>query len=580
MTTTAWRGRVAAVACAGASSLACLAAPAQPGPAAPALPVPEPAATAAAAREWPYRVAPGDTLIALAAAHLRPPHGWQALQSHNQVANPRRLVPGSTLRIPFDWLRRDAAVAEVVFVQGRAERTRPGAGAAEPLAPGDPVQAGDSVRTAARSALSLRFADGSRLLLVPDSQVTVERLLVYGRSGITDTGLRIERGSADTTVVPNPARAPAFEVRTPAINLGVRGTEFRFGVDADGQSARVEVLSGEVGAAAAAKPATVPRADGGDTVVVGAGFGTDAEAEGPPKPPRPLLPAPKVEPATLRVVRRPMTLRWQAVDGARRYRVQVLAEGRPDALLRDGLFAAPEAAWPDQPDLPDGRYVWRVRALDEAGLEGLDGRGGVEVDVRPDPPEPETPAPGDVFAGEAADLRWAPVDGALRYRLQLAPGGDFGAPLVDRVVEGSAVRLALSPGVYHWRVAGLAAPGSDGADRSGPFGPERAFDLRAVPELPAVRAPAFGTESMVLRWDPVVPGQGVQVQLADDAGFAALRVDTRVHGSELTVPRPPAGRYHLRLRSVIGGRTVGEFGPGVEVDVPSLPWWERLWVER
>ncbi|MBL8301374.1 MAG: LysM peptidoglycan-binding domain-containing protein, partial [Ideonella sp.] len=68
-----------------------------------------------AAREWRYRVAPGDTLIMLAARYLDDPDNWQSLQRHNQVGDPRRLVPGSTIRIPYDWLRREASVAEVVF---------------------------------------------------------------------------------------------------------------------------------------------------------------------------------------------------------------------------------------------------------------------------------------------------------------------------------------------------------------------------------------------------------------------------------------------------------------------------------
>ena len=34
----------------------------------------------------------------------------------------------------------------------------------------------------------------------------------------------------------------------------------------------------------------------------------------------------------------------------------------------DGVFAGPAAKWAD---LPDGRYVLRVRAIDAGGLEGV-----------------------------------------------------------------------------------------------------------------------------------------------------------------------------------------------------------------
>ncbi|MFG5410824.1 FecR domain-containing protein [Piscinibacter sakaiensis] len=175
----------------------------------------------AAGREWPYRIAAGDTLIGLAALYLQRPGDWPQVQRLNGIADPRRLVPGSVLRLPFDWLRRDAAVAEVVHVAGAVDLLRDGA-------PPQALAAGPG------GAASLRFVDGSRLLVVPGSRVTLERLLVYGRSGITDTGVRVDRGGADTRVEPNASRTPAFEVRTPAIHLGVRGTDFRVGVEDGG----------------------------------------------------------------------------------------------------------------------------------------------------------------------------------------------------------------------------------------------------------------------------------------------------------------------------------------------------------
>ena len=294
-----------------------------------AAPVAAPAGSPApGAREWRYRIATGDTLIALAALYLDDPDDWPSLQRHNQVADPRRLVPGAWLRIPFAWLRREATVAEVVFVQGQVSVQRLGDAALAPVSTGMVVRPSDTFRTGNQSSVSLRFADGSRLLIVPDSQMTMEQLLVYGRTGITDTRLRVDRGSVDTKVVPNAARAPAFEVRTPAINLGVRGTDFRVHVDPSGEAARVEVLEGSVGAGrevpsgADASPAAV---------LVDAGFGSVTERDRPPGAPQPLLPVPQLQGLSEPLAS--LALGWSPVAGAQAYRVQIFADAPADALL-------------------------------------------------------------------------------------------------------------------------------------------------------------------------------------------------------------------------------------------------------
>ncbi len=526
-------------------------------------------------------MAPGDTLIKLAAEHLADPDDWAALQRLNQVPDPKRLVPGSTLRLPYDWLRREATVADVVFVQGEARVQRLGSEALLPLRAGQTLQPGDRLRTGAQSSLSLRFADGSRLLVVPQSSVTLEHLLVYGRSGIVDSRVRVNEGSVDTQVQPNADRSPAFEVRTPAVNLGVRGTDFRVRVDggASASAARLEVLSGAV--------ATEREAD--DTVV-GAGFGVVAQPNQPIDPPRRLLPAPAIDAAPAELTRWPVDLVWAEVTGARGYRAQVFADGRPDALLLDGRFDGPNARWPAEPDLPDGRYVLKVRALDAAGLEGLDARRSLVLAARPVPPMLQSPADGAVLPAAQVTLGWAGADdaagagagpgttaAAARYRLQVVPrGGDFGQPLQDRVVSGAMATLDLPPGGYDWRVARLASTPAAGASRAhGPFSEPRTVVLRPVPPLPALEDPQFSPQALLLRWKPLAAGQGVHLQLARDPAFHDLVLDQRTWAAQLQLPRPAEGTYHLRLRSLLDGGPVGEFGAATRLAVPGLAWWER-----
>jgi hypothetical protein len=523
-------------------------------------------------REWRYKVATGDTLIALAAAYLDDPDDWPALQRLNQVANPRRLEPGSIIRMPFAWLRREATVAEVVFVQGQVSVQRLGEAARQPMVVGMNVRPADTLRTGAQSSVSLRFADGSRLLMVPDSQLTIEDMLVYGRTGIVDTRLRVERGSVDTRVVPNVMKAPAFEVRTPAVNLGVRGTDFRVRVEPDGEAARLEVLAGRVGASN--EPASgTPVAE---AVEVDAGYGTVVERDRPVPAPQVLLPAPAL--ALSRVPLTRLALNWGEVDGARGYRAQVFADAeagtRPDALLLDRLVDMPAADWSaDMPDLPDGRYLLKVRAVDGAGLEGIDANAAFELAIRPPAPALASPPPGLVVAGDRMPLRWEPVERAQGYRLQVAAGGDFEAAPQVQTVSGTEATLALPPGRYAWRVAGVLGEGP--AARVGAYGEPRWFDLRAVPEPASWEEPQFSATTLLLRWRPTTAGQGVQLQLASDPAFERLLVDERTWGAQLALPRPPAGSYHLRLRSWLGDAPAGEFGAVRSIEVPAAAWWER-----
>lgn len=532
-------------------------------------------------REWQYQVVRGDTLIGIAARHLLDPDDWLRLQQHNRIEDPRRLQPGQVVRIPYDWLRSGPAAGEVVFVQGEVSLRRVGSEIAEPARVGTVVRPSDLLRTGRQASATLRFADGSRLLIRPDSEVLVENLLLYGRSAILDTGLDLHRGGVAARVQPQRTRPPAFEIRTPAVSLGVRGTEFRVRTGGPSDTSIVEVLEGRV----AAQPRD-ERLSG--AVRIDAGQGTVAAPGQPVAPPRPLLPPPVVSAGLLLPALR---LDWQPVDGATAYRAQIFADLQASKLLREAVFERPPAQWPQAPDLDEGSYLLRLRAIDAAGVEGVDREVPFRVARQPlqdlqapqsrqpqqpqqlPPPRLELPRDGAVIGGEAVNLRWGLQPGMLRYRLQIAPAGNFAGALRDHVVVGNDTEVALPPGVHHWRVATLAV--AEGAERNGPFGPAQAFELRPIPPLPELEPVQYSPRNLLLRWRPTAAGQGLQIQIARDPAFEQLVFDQRTWGAQMQIPRPASGRYHLRMRSWIGDASAGEFGPGRVLDIPMVPFWER-----
>ncbi|MBI5258257.1 MAG: FecR domain-containing protein [Burkholderiales bacterium] len=500
---------------------------------------------------WHYRIEPGDTLIGIARAQLGPGPGWRALQQLNQVRNPRRLVPGQSLRIPLAWLRVQPVRAEVLHVLGEV-RVQRGEAAAEPVAAGAMLATGDTLLAGPEASLALKFADGSRLLVRPGSRVRFERLVNIGAAGVPDTRLRLDAGSLDSRV--QPAAGRRFEITTPTVNLGVRGTEFRTQVEPQTHHTRVEVLEGAVAAAAG------PRIEAGFGVVLGA----DA-----PATPRRLLPAPDLASAPARLERVPLRLAWGAQPGVAGYRAQVFAPAAPDGaerLLLDGRFAEPLARWTD---LPDGRYELRVRGVDAQGLEGRDARHAFVLKARPEPPFTREPRADARLYGEPTRLSWTQAAGVASYRLQVARQPDFQAPLADLAgLTGTEHLLALVPGRYHWRLASVRADGD-----AGPWGDAQVFTVRPVPPAPPVQPPALTDAGITLRWAAGEPGHRYELQLARDSAFTELVQQQQTDRPETTLALPPPGQYHLRVRSVDAEGMAGPWGNTQQIEVPGSRWW-------
>lgn len=516
------------------------------------------AATVAVAADWRYAVRPGDTLIDIAAAYMARPQDWPQLQALNEVADPRRLVPGTRLRIPLAWLRQGAAVATVIHVRGDARRI---AGEhSTPVQPGDSVAAGDTLVTAAHGSLSLRFVDGSRLLLTPDTRLTLARLRQYGRTGMAETTIRLHRGDVDSQVAPQRAPGASYRIESPVLNLGVRGTRFRVGVAADGRT-RGEVLSGRVhagGEAAAARG-----------LDLGAGFGAVAGPGELAAAPLALAPAPSLDGLAGRIERLPLRFAWAAQEGAAAWRAQVLADEGEDRLLLDGRFDEPVARWAD---LPDGAYRLRVRAIAGNGLEGYDGEHRFVVAARPEAPLALAPSAGQWVRATPTVLRWAQPLAAARYRLQVADDAGFAAPLADLELGATEHALTLPPGDYFWRVASITAEG-----RQGPFGEAQRFGQRLAPASPGLDEPSVEDDALVFRWQAGDAGQQVQLQLARDPAFAELIVDVRQREPAYRLPLADGGRVFLRLRTIDHDGFAGPWGQPQAITVPAAtPLWPLL----
>ncbi len=407
----------------------------------------------AMAEDWVYRLHKGENLTLVAKRFLKPEFTPEQLQVYNGVLKDRQMPVGTEIRVPMDWLKQSLAGVEVRYVVGEAELYRRGSDEATSIARGDSLAVGDRVITALRSAISFEFADGSRLLLGPDSEVVFDALSTYQGQGMLDTRIRLQRGRVENRVKPISAPDARYEIHTPAAVTVVRGTQFRMVAEEDGLS-RSEVTEGSVNVRAAGK-----------TVPVEAGQGTRIIPGEPPDEPRALLPAPDLSGLQASLQAEPVQLSWPPLPDALGYRVQLMNPEQTPLISRRVEQASIELS-----ALNPGSYELRVRGIDDWDLEGFSASHAFEVLEEPvsaaddPPPAVESQAPlllPPRFGPGWVDVQWVGLEEAWSHRLMLARDPGFNHLLLDQLARGSRYLLPLPPpGRYYLAVeAQLEASG-------------------------------------------------------------------------------------------------------------------------
>lgn len=480
------------------------------------------AAAVSNAAEDRYTVQQGDTLYTIAERQLDNPGAWQTLQKINQVADPVRLKPGSVLSIPAHLAAGTAQQAEAVWVRGEALRLR---GTQQvPLTQGEILAMGDVVTTSAQSSVTLRFADGSRLMLGPQGRLHLTRMTKARKGERVSTGMTLETGTLESVVQKSEGVDARYEVKTPSLNLAVRGTKFRVIVDSATGMTSSTVSEGAVLASAQ-----------GQQVALAAGQGTFAAKGAGPAPARALIAPPTFAETPARAEIQPLRFAWAALEGAQNYRIELLdasGEQTHDQLLT----TTPQARWAG---LADGNYQLRARAIDAAGMEGQPAVLNFALDAQPAPPLLRFPVGDVVVEGERVAFRWTRPGGAQWVRLQVADSPDF-ARIVSQVrqLPGSVggIEIALPPGRYYWRTAV--------ATQQGGWGPDSALGSFELKAGSGIAQPPADRQTLV--WRPGRPGQRVHLQAASDPQF--LTMVHEVTQAEVQTHFAADGNLHVRLR--------------------------------
>lgn len=501
--------------------------------------------------DWVYTVRPGDTIWELSQQFLKDPNQWPEVQKYNNVDDAHVMQPGRQLSIPVEWLKHQPKAARIIESHGEVSVIRNGKSQAASASA--TLNSGDTLRSGADGSATIEFADGSRLLLQSNSEAVMDSLGSFDATGMVDTSVRLKRGRVENKVAPQKPDS-RYRIITPAAVAAVRGTEFRVGTDNGGDLMRNEVLEGKIAVSGSGVTREVPM-----------GYGNITETGKPPTEPQPLPAAPDLSGLSKRGAESGITFHWPAVANAVRYRAQLARDERFTSLLKDEVLPGNELTWNG---LLPANYTLRVRAINDLGIEGFDGRHSFTILAPLAAPRPLTPEDGAVMAPGRPFIAWSQTLGANSYHLQLASDAQFNSGLVD---IGSVVNNNFRPaddlpaGNYYWRVASVTA----GVESD--FSAARHFILSTAPAAPGKITVTLKERDASFNWPAVNGAAQYQFQLGQFADFTALNVDAITTESSFSINQLAPGSYHYRVRAVKSDGRSGDFSVAGTLVVTGKP---------
>jgi hypothetical protein len=379
-----------------------------------------------------YTIQPGDTFNNLAQRLLTPPPDWMQLQQVNQIRNLDRISVGQVLLLPRSALRFTPSYATVMQLNCNADIVVRG----QALEVGNKLNEGDVVDIPSTCSMGLALEDGSVVRVPAGGRLQINMLRTNVMEAAPVIRMQISRGRVEVSVNKGVGRTAPFEISTPTVVMGVRGTEFRVGHTDEADNSLVEVLSGQVGVAEpGAAPDKEKRVPGGRGMVVDAQGGTLADEA--------LLPGPALE------VTDTTPLHWRLKVDATPAAAKVWVRQSQLATLADMPTPKPLKEleyWIHKPETT--AMFYELVGESAAGLRGEVSRYGV--------------------CASANDLCNVvlnspfPPSMPIRIRLQRVEGGQPFAVVLSRnlrTADGLFVLTGLPAGRYQWVITQATSRG-------------------------------------------------------------------------------------------------------------------------
>lgn len=372
--------------------------------------------------DWIYTVRKGETLWGLCKKYTKVANCWLRIGPYNQVEYPRSLAPGTRIRFPVEWLIEAPAPVTIVYLKGSATKVDTD-GSVTPLNNGDTLTIGTSLKVDDDSLVVLGFADKSVMTVDAGSELTFDVLSSHGAEGMVDTRIHLKRGAVQTRVLKH-TQENRFEVTTPSSVAAVRGTDFRVTSLVGKETAtRNAVFDGAVAVSQGKQEKLLPRGKG---ILAKQGQSLSQVID--------LLPPTQVLNQTGEG-RIPFDLRWQALEGAESYRLEITSDNSKETLVKN--LSEPHFTFDDQ---ANGCYTFRISGVDSYSFQGM-------------PAEFKSclksmlSAPADIrqqsMSKNTIQFNWSQVEQAIKYRVEISLFEDFNSIMMSKTVDDTYFELPL-----------------------------------------------------------------------------------------------------------------------------------------
>lgn len=135
------------------------------------------------------------------------------------------------MRTPFEWLKIQPASARLVQSQDDLQNWRAD-GTAHTAENKAVLNLGPRLKTGADGFAIIEFTDGSRVRIRAQSELALDGLSAYGKTGMVDWKRRLNSGRVENMMTKKRLNPSRYEISTPTAIAAVRGTEFRVGAGA------------------------------------------------------------------------------------------------------------------------------------------------------------------------------------------------------------------------------------------------------------------------------------------------------------------------------------------------------------
>ncbi len=296
-------------------------------------------------------VVEGDTLWATAHKYMGAKELWPILADYNQLKNPHLIYPGDKIKIP------SSSRLTITETFGQVEVKKEKATKFVKYEKGMLLEAGDEIKTYSNSRTQIEIDEKSFVQVKPNTTLKIVKLLSGPQERDIKTRLKLFLGRL--FFQEQKKTESGFEIETPGVICGVRGTQFEAIYGEDNISI-LAVFDGKVSASAKGKSVEIP-----------AGYASKAvKGQAPSLPIR--LPSPPVlllpENGAVISIQNP-TFNWQAVPEASRYHFELSRDIGFNQVIWEVEGTSSLSLTPFT-NLPPDDYYWHVSSINQQGIEG------------------------------------------------------------------------------------------------------------------------------------------------------------------------------------------------------------------